>query len=251
MSKRKQGEQEAVTILERLGIEIDKDYYDDNSQQSMPDIRYLDGRYIEVTHTLHNNAIPKGGNKYNQLRDGEDWDDHFQRHLDVERRCHQALDRIRNCNYERDDMGNLTEAGLVQYKQDAKLVKDHLGYDYMERDITKKHSEFNCDCPSINHSVDNILKEISEDKAKKYPDGKTDLFIYATSDEFRLMKDLLSQVNRNIYANGFLYRILQSPFPKVYVCEWDFQRQEYNTVATQLVLFYKCDDGVKWEWYNV
>lgn len=58
MLKRKKGEQKAITILENLGIEIDRNYHDDNSQQSMPDIRCINGRYIEVTHTLHNNSIP-------------------------------------------------------------------------------------------------------------------------------------------------------------------------------------------------
>ena len=68
MLKRKKGEQEAITILENLGIEIDTSYHDDNSQQSMPDIRCKGGRYIEVTHTFHNNAIPKGIRKFDQLQ---------------------------------------------------------------------------------------------------------------------------------------------------------------------------------------
>jgi len=42
MAKRKQGENEAITILENLGVEFDKEYCDDNSHDSMPDVRYKD-----------------------------------------------------------------------------------------------------------------------------------------------------------------------------------------------------------------
>ena len=87
MLKRKKGEQEAITILENLGIEIDRSYYDDNSQQSMPDIRCKDGRYIEITHTFHNNAIPKGISKFDQLQPGETWSGYTQRRMDVEIEC--------------------------------------------------------------------------------------------------------------------------------------------------------------------
>ncbi len=53
MTKRKDGEEEAITILKNLGTVVDIDYYDDNSKESLPDIRCNDGRYIEVTHTHH------------------------------------------------------------------------------------------------------------------------------------------------------------------------------------------------------
>ena len=53
MIKRKRGEEEALIILKQVGIEIDEDHYDDNSKSKMPDLRYKDGRFIEVTHTRH------------------------------------------------------------------------------------------------------------------------------------------------------------------------------------------------------
>ena len=67
MSKHKRGELEAILILENLGIEIDKDYYDDNSKKSMPDIKCKDGHYIEVTHTLHNDALQTEVSNYFKL----------------------------------------------------------------------------------------------------------------------------------------------------------------------------------------
>ncbi len=38
MPNYKKGEQEAITILESIGIQVDRDYLDDNSHRSMPDI---------------------------------------------------------------------------------------------------------------------------------------------------------------------------------------------------------------------
>ena len=93
MPKRKKGEFEAITILENIGIEIDKDYYDDNSQNSTPDIRCKDGRYIEITHTFHNNAVPTRISKYDQLQPGENLSEYTQRHLDVEIKCTEASEQ--------------------------------------------------------------------------------------------------------------------------------------------------------------
>ena len=98
MSERKKGEQEAITILKNLGIEVDNDYYDDNSHKSMPDIKCKDGRYIEVTHTHHNNAIPTTISRFDKLQPGEDWSGYAQRHLAVETECSNALTRINMSN---------------------------------------------------------------------------------------------------------------------------------------------------------
>ena len=220
MLGRKKGELEAITILRNIGIEVDVTYYDDNSHKSMPDIRCKDGRYIEVTHTFHNNAIPTTVSRFDRLQPGEDWSEYTKRHLDVEMECSHALDRVHNLDYEKDDMWRLTPAGQAQFKKDTKLLKEHMGYDVTEMDFNKRNSEFKCDHPKIYFSTDNILREISEDKGRKYPDGDVDLFIFATDEEFRLMKELIPQMNWNRTAMGFLNRILRSPFPVIYVCEW-------------------------------
>lgn len=250
MHDRKKGEQEAIAILEKLGIEVDKGYYDDNSHKSMPDIKCKDGHYIEVTHTFHNNAIPKGISKFDRLQPGEDWSGYTQRHLDVEIECSHALKRIHNLDYEEDDMWRLTPAGQAQFKKDAKLLKEHMGYNITEMDFNKRNSEFKCDHPTIHFSTDNILREISEDKGRKYPDGDVDLFIFATDEEFRLMKDLIPQMNWNGTAMGFLNRILRSPFPVIYVCEWCFEKQSYNINNPQLMIFRKQGEGLKIEQKN-
>lgn len=52
--KFKQGELEARAILENKGYVFDTNYWDNNSKDSMPDLKYKGGNYIEVTHTRHN-----------------------------------------------------------------------------------------------------------------------------------------------------------------------------------------------------
>ncbi len=167
------------------------------------------------------------------------WSGYTQRHLDVEIECSNALKRIQNLDYKKDDMRKLTPAGQAQFIKDAKLLKEHLGYDVMEMDFDKRFSEFKCDHPSIYFSPDNILREITNDKGKKYPNGDVDLFIFVTDKEFQLMKNLIQQGTRNGTTSGFLSQILKSPFQKIYVCEWCFERQEYNTDTPQLIIFYK------------
>ena len=68
----KQGEQEAKMILERKGVAFDDNYHDDNSRPSMPDFKYLDEeRFLEVTHTLHNNAIITHINRFHRKSTAE------------------------------------------------------------------------------------------------------------------------------------------------------------------------------------
>ena len=245
------GEEEAIAILEKLGIEIDKSYYDDNSRKSMPDIKCKDGRYIEVTHTHHNNAIPTMISRFDRLQPDEDWSGYTQRHLEVEIECSYAIKRIHNLDYEKDDKLKLTTKGQAQYKKDVKLLKEHLGYDVTEIDFANQFSEFKCDHPTIYFSTDNILREITEDKGEKFPNGDVDLFIFATDEEFRLMKELIPQRTWNGAASGFLNQILKSPFPKIYVCEWCFERKEYNMSNPRLVVFFKYNDGLRWKWDNI
>ncbi len=97
-----------------------------------------------------------------------------------------------------------TPEGQAQFKKDAKLLKEHMGYDVTEMDFAKQFSEFKCDHPTIHFSTDNILREITKDKGKKYPDGDVDLFVFATDQEFRLMKELIPQRTWNGTASGFL-----------------------------------------------
>lgn len=249
MKKLKEGENEAIQILESIGVELDETYYDDNSQSSMPDLRYKNGRFIEVTHTKHNNAAAKFQNRYFTPQNGETIEQMFDRHIVVERECSEAVERLMQFRYELDEYGELTADAKIRYKKDNDLVKRHLGYDRTEFDYDKKFSEFNCDRPSFHHSIDNILRRVSE-KSEKHPSGNTDLFIFVTKDEFRLMRDYLTQISINVYSKSFVSGLFKSPFQVIYICPWDFIRQEYITNEPMVYQFYKDELELNWKIFN-
>lgn len=228
----KNGESEAKKILEKLGIEFDNEYCDDNSGKSMPDLRYKNGRYLEITHTKHNNSLFKPVGRF--------WKKPIEEQLKISHRVSEALTRFKNLNYERID-GRLTESGLKQYRSDCRLMKDHLGYD--PTSFNNPFSEFKCDIPMIYFSADNILDEITKDKGEKYPNGDTDLFVFVTEEEFDFLFQLLSESSWNGTAIEFIKSILKSPFPVIYICIWNIRKQEYeidNPVIKKLE-----NDGVR------
>ena len=226
----KQGEKEAQTILDRLGISFDLSYFDDNSTQSMPDWKTTDGHYIEVTHTKHNNKIVAGGNAFSQL-------DTAQRLSKMEE-AWAAHTRHQKKDYEKDSSGHLTPAAMRQHRQDIKLIESHFG---MTAD--GKHTEFKCDMPTIEHSVDNILQEIVTDKGSKYTDGKTDLFVFVTEDEYRIFEQLFTTKDWNMAYTHFVSAISAAPFRAIYICSWDFDLQKYTTRNSTLTKIEKQDDG--------
>lgn len=226
----KQGEKEAQIILTRLGISFDLSYCDDNSRQSMPDLKTADGCYIEVTHTKHNNKIVAGGNAFSRL-------DAAQRLSKMEE-AWAAYTRHQKKDYETDASGHLTSAAIHQHRQDIKLIEHHFG-------ITTdgKHTEFKCDLPTIEHSIDNILQEIVTDKGSKHTDGKTDLFIFVTEDEYRIFEHLLTTKDWNMAYTQFVSAISAAPFRTIYICSWDFDSQKYITEDSALTKIEKQDDG--------
>jgi len=250
MVKRKTGEKEAIIILKTIGIQLNEDYYDDNSRSSMPDLRYADGRGIEVTHTRHNNAIKKDLNKYQKALANDKSDNPFRRQLEIELLCSEALRRIHKIDYERNIDGKLTEEGSRLFKKDCEVLKKHMGYNPMERDLEKKFSEFECDCPSIQYSIDNILREITKDKGEKHKGGDTDLFLFVTIEEYDILKELLLQIGWNGNTAVFINQVIASPFLNVFICEWDFDKQEYNTENPRMLKFYKDAKNVKLTCYN-
>ena len=247
----KDGEIEAKQILESIGIKFDDRYHDDNSRNSMPDFKYLDiDRFIEVTHTKHNNDYFLHSNKFHKLKPGENFGAYNRRIIEIGDNCSRAFDRICNCDYVRGENGDLTPKSKEQYKKDCKLLKEHLGYDVTEFDYNKKFSEFNCDIPSFHFSIDNILREIVDDKGKKYLSGNTDLFIFAAIEEYRHLYDAINQNGFYKFIRFSLTPILKSPFHIIYVCAWDLHRQQYIIKDPQIIKFYKENFELKWEIYG-
>lgn len=225
----KHGEQEAKMILERKGIVFDESYHDDNSRPSMPDFKYQgEEHYLEVTHTLHNNAIVTQINRFHRKSTSEQ--------LIIMGEARAAYERIHSLSYPH------TEEGKEQYRSDLKLVKSHMGYDPSKWSFAEKFSEFDCDSPIIECSTDNILREVQE-KGQNHTSGNTDLFIFVLEDEFRVMMDLLQSGPQNGCYAAFFYPILRSPFPVVYVCAWNWEAQKYETEDPLIMKFEKTDNG--------
>lgn len=223
----KQGEREAKEILEKKGIAFNGEYYDDNSKKSMPDLMYKDGGFLEITHTKHNNAIVKCVNKFYQKTIDEQ--------LAIMQQVKEAYNRYRSGNYSKDEK---TE-GQEQFVKDKQLLTLQYG--------EKLGSEFKCNQPIIIGSVDNIIREIKEDKgSKKFP-SNTDLFIFALEEEVFIMIELLTQSRWNGASRGIIEAVIESAFPTIYVCAWDFFRQQYEIDDPLLVRLQKTeDDGIKY-----
>ena len=205
---------------------------------SMPDLRYKNGRYLEVTHTAHNNSIMSFQNKYSQLSMTEQ--------LEISERAYEAYKRMMNCEYEYDSLGDhLTEKGLRDYKKDAAILKSHYGYDVKTFDYNKMFSEFNCDVPSIRMSSDNILKEITKDKGKKYTDGSTDLFIFVTDGEMYSVDELINSREYNSASTGFFKAVRSAPFKNIFLCEWNWCSQQYELESPNILLMKVENNDVK------
>lgn len=230
-NKRKQGENEALQILKTKGIEFNEQHYDKGQAgHSLPDLQYADGRYLEVTHTLHDNKLSDplsrkfshfSTNKQNEIIKG----------------VTEALTRIRNRDYPTESgiMGDLTEEGLEQLSRDKELVDQHFGkYD----ELTGKRSEFKCNIPIVEHSSDIILREINE-KGEKYLDVDTDLFIFVTEDEYESMMHLINTRKYNSCYCSFINVIQNSPFMAVYVCIWLLEEQDYVINNPTIMKFWK------------
>lgn len=222
----KKGELDAKKILENIGIQFDENYHDDNSQNSMPDFRYKNGRYLEVTHTRHDNAIFTTANKFSEKP--------IKEQLEIEIKAADAIDRMCNLGYGKDN----TEK--KQYMEDFKLLKSHIGYDSTL--FENKFDEFKCDSPMIMFSAENIMNEITKDKGKKYPNGDTDLFIFVAFDEYRCFWELLRQYEWNGCSRVAVNQIFASPFQVIYICAWDIERQEYNIQHPKIKKIVKIND---------
>ena len=229
----KKGESEAMQILKSKGIIFDESYCDDNSKESMPDLRYADGRFLEVTHTNHNNGIVTTPNKFNQKS--------IREQLKISEQAGKAYDRVNNFKYPKNEKGVITLEGKNLFQSDYKILKNHFGFDM--KDTTKPTSEFNCDVPVIYCSSDNIIHEIVSDKGKKYSNRDVDLFIFILEGEYESVQYLLRTGYQNGCYMSFMHNIMCSPFQTIYLCVWDFKNQTYIITNPILLKFWKNGNG--------
>lgn len=222
--KYKQGEKEALQIIEKLGYSICKEYHDCGDANKKPDLMYSDGRFLEVTHTEHNFATKNKLNKYNQLS--------FEERARIEEAAGDAYRRIMHDDYEYDAFGNITKSGCLLRERDLKRVKEHYGYDASQGQC----SEFNCDITFIEESSDNILKRI-EEKGEKHSAKDIDLFIFATENEIHHTMFLIKTKEGNGCSHEFFRHIAESPFIRIFLCEWNMKEEEYDTENPRILCF--------------
>ena len=234
MSKIKKGEQEAFEIVESvIGISMDKEYHDDNSESKMPDFKTEDGTFIEVTNTYHNHN-KTNLNKFDKKSSEEK--------LKILTKASTAQERITNLDYERTADGELTPEAKKLFIKDVKAIKDTFGFDYSKGEYIKEHEW--CDCPIAELSADNILKEI-EDKSDNYSERfqntqeKISLFVFATKEEIEEVEFLYKQRQINGASMAFLRQMLSSIFKTVYICEYDLNNQEYDTTSPKIIVLDK------------
>lgn len=236
--ERKSGENEALQILKSKGVAFNELHFDDGQKgHSLPDLQYSNGRYLEVTHTFHNNELinPQSRKFFKRT---------IQEQCNITEKASNAYNRIRNKNYPAVPglTGNLTDEGLKQFTRDKKMVEQFFG---KLDEQTGKHSEFKCDMPIIEFSSDNILREIQE-KGKKHSNGNTDLFVFVTEDEYESMLHLINTRKYNSCYFSFMDVILNSPFMTVYVCIWLLDEQVYIVDNPTIMKFWKTEDKLNY-----
>ena len=215
-------EQEAKELLQLKGYIFDNQYYDDNSSKSMPDLKFQGGNYLEVTHTQHNNKIAKSPTQFDRLS--------IREKTEKLQEISEAQMRFIALDYERNIDGSFTEEGKCQFDKDKRLLAKSFNYK------DGQPSEFKSDIPVIEADIDNIIAGIKK-KEKLHPKGDTDLFIFVLDDEFDCMEHLLKTKERNGVTDYFLRVIEKSPFEKVFICEWDFEKQCYIKENPRLICY--------------
>ena len=228
---RKKGETEAMQILKAKGILFDESYCDTGYEKSKPDLRYSDGGFLEVTHTVHNDAIadPRKLNNYAR-KDPEE-------KRKAEEEVSKALDRVRNYP-QAYSLGNGDT-----FEKDQKIIDNHYGkYDPK----SGRRSEFKCDLPIVEGSSDNIIETIKK-KSLTHPNADTDLFIFVLEGEFDSMMYLIESLSYNGNSHFFMKTIMDSPFQTIYICKWNYEWQEYVLKNPTLIKFWKDEKLLKYQ----
>ena len=68
-------------------------------------------------------------------------------------------------------------------------------------------------------------------------------FIFALEEEVLIMLELLGQSKWNGASHEIIKTVIESPFPTIYVCVWDFYNQQYEIDNPLLVRLQKKENG--------
>ena len=213
-SNSKQGVYEAKNILMKKGFTFDETYFVDNSSNSKPDLKFLNGRFLEVTNMSRDNVGVTKDKDFSGKPRSE--------RSNISGIAGEAWNRIQRDDYEKDGNDKYTDKGKAKFIEDKKILSEYYGYDWE----SKKRRVVNCDLIGVSFSRDNILKEM-EDKGQKYPKGNVELFIFVLKEEYASVLD---------DKEAFLEKAKTAPFKKVYLCVWDIIGSKYEIENPQLLM---------------
>lgn len=223
----KMGECAAKTVMRKIGFEFDDSYADDGTIKGdrKPDLKYADGRYLEVTHTKHPTLFSDSSEYFSVCLDKK---------KELQSKYSESLKRFFSNAYPRSGRGRQQEA------DDKKVIASFLG-------LGENASE--ADLSAIIYSKENIIDVIRE-KSEKHNGKDIDLFIFVTPEEFEEVEFIVrcnEMVIEEKYYDLLWFVIKNSVFYRVFICELDFKHPEIE--PNQMFCF--CPKKMKTKEYDL
>jgi hypothetical protein len=205
----KKTEKIAKTILEKRGKVFDGTYFDDGSSESMPDLKYANGRFVEITQTNHNNGL---------FCDDED------AHKRAMKR-QKSLDKLDPEAYRRYMTNDYPDGCGHSRSSDEKILKETYGWN---KDTQTFGSEFGSLLPVVEYSVD-IISKVIKRKHKKHKKHKDiELFVFVTEEEFDMFEEVIENSQWNSTDKKILEEICSTCFRKIYISVYNLEKQDYT-----------------------
>ena len=210
-SQMKKTEKIAKAILEKRGKVFDGTYFDDGSSESMPDLRYANGRFVEITQTNHNNGL---------FCDDEDTEKAYKKEM----KRQEVLDKLDLGAYRRYMTNDYPDGCGHSRSSDEKILREAYGWN---KDTQTFGSEFGSLLSTIEYSIQNISKVIKR-KHEKHKRKNIELFVFVTEEEFDLFEKVIENSQWNPIDKKLLEEIYDTCFKKIYLSVYNLEKQDYT-----------------------
>lgn len=223
----KKTEKIAKTILEKRGKVFNETYFDDGSSESMPDLKYVNGRFVEITQTNHNNGL---------FCDDED------AHKRAMKR-QKSLDKLDPEAYRRYMTNDYPDGCGHSRSSDEKILKETYGWN---EDTQTFGSEFGSLLSTIEYSVQNISKVIKRKhkKHKKHKDKDIELFVFVAEEEFDMFEEVIENSQWNSTDKKILEEICDTCFKRIYLSVYNLEKQDYTYNEDKFIEI-NCEEKIK------